>query len=102
MFPQPFCGHQWLENLPVIERALEVWPSLKLYLDAVHRKELPNLKTASFDTIDAAHNDSLTITKMHFFMTVARIFDPFMRKYQTDEPVMPFFGKDLAGYHLLA
>lgn len=29
-------------------------------------------------------------------MAVARTFDPFMRKYQTDEPVMPFFGKDLA------
>ncbi|XP_046874041.1 uncharacterized protein LOC124466288 isoform X2 [Hypomesus transpacificus] len=96
VFPQPFCGHRWLENLPVIERALAVWPSLQLYLDAVHRKELPNPKTASFDTIEAAHNDPLTITRMHFFMTVARTFDPFMRKYQTDEPVMPFFGKDLA------
>ncbi|KAK7120029.1 hypothetical protein R3I94_020148 [Phoxinus phoxinus] len=33
---------------------------------------------------------------MHFFMTLARTFHPFMKKYQTDEPVMPFFGKDLA------
>lgn len=96
VFPQPFCGHRWLENLPVIERALAVWPSLKLYLDAVHKKELPNPKTASFDTIEAAHNDPLTITRMHFVMTVARTFDLFMRRYQTDEPVMPFFGKDLA------
>ncbi|ROL53295.1 hypothetical protein DPX16_23240 [Anabarilius grahami] len=96
VFPQPFCGHRWLENLPVIERALAVWPSLNLYLDAVHRKELPNPKTASFDTIEAAHNDPLTIAKMHFFMTVARTFDPFTRKYQTNKPVMPFFGKDLA------
>ncbi|XP_048046597.1 uncharacterized protein LOC125268444 isoform X2 [Megalobrama amblycephala] len=96
VFPQPFCGQRWLENLPVIERALAVWPSLKLYLDALHRKELPNPKKASFDTIETAHNDPLTIAKMHFFMTVARTFDPFMRKYQTNEPVMPSFGKDLA------
>ncbi|XP_072568863.1 uncharacterized protein [Paramormyrops kingsleyae] len=34
--------------------------------------------------------------KMHFFMTVARTFHPFMKKYQTDESVMPFLGKDLA------
>ncbi|XP_072562663.1 uncharacterized protein [Paramormyrops kingsleyae] len=34
--------------------------------------------------------------KMHFFMTVARTFHPFMKMYQTDEPVMPFLGKDLA------
>lgn len=36
-FPKPFCGHRWLENLPVIERALAVWPSLMLYVDAVHK-----------------------------------------------------------------
>lgn len=37
VFPQPFCGHRWLENLPVIERALAVWPSLKLYLEAMQK-----------------------------------------------------------------
>lgn len=37
LFPKPFCGHRWLENLPVAERALDVWPSLILYVDAVHK-----------------------------------------------------------------
>lgn len=41
VLPQPFCGHRWLDNLPAIEWALAVWPSM-LYLDTVHRKELPN------------------------------------------------------------
>ncbi|KAL6457747.1 hypothetical protein MHYP_G00329770 [Metynnis hypsauchen] len=96
LFPKPFCGHRWLENLPVVERALAVWPCLILYVDAVLKKQLPNPKTASFDTIEAALKDPLIIAKMHFFMTVARTFHPFMKKYQTDEPVMPFLGKDLA------
>ncbi|KAG5272523.1 hypothetical protein AALO_G00166480 [Alosa alosa] len=96
LFPKPFCGHRWLENLPVVERALEVWPSLMLYMDAVHKKQLPNPKTASFDTIEAAIKDPLTTAKMHFFMTLARTFHPFMKKYQTDEPVMPLLAKDLA------
>lgn len=96
LFPKPFCGHRWLENLPVVERALEVWPSLLLYVDAVHKKMLPNPKTASFDTIEAAIKDPLTTAKMQFFMSVARTFHPFMKKYQTDEPVMPFLAKDLA------
>ncbi|KAL6471512.1 hypothetical protein MHYP_G00201620 [Metynnis hypsauchen] len=96
VFPKPFCGHRWLENLPVVERSLAVWPSLMLYVDAVLKKQLPNPKTASFDTIEAALKDPLIIAKMHFFMTVARTFHPFMKKYQNDEPVMPFLGKDLA------
>ncbi|XP_060788897.1 uncharacterized protein LOC132893778 isoform X2 [Neoarius graeffei] len=95
-FPKPFCGHRWLENLPVIEQALEVWPSLMLYMDAVHKKQLPNPKMSSFDTIEAAIKDPLMTAKMHFFMTVARTFHPFMKKYQTDEPMMPFLAKDLA------
>ncbi|KAL7824939.1 hypothetical protein SRHO_G00342960 [Serrasalmus rhombeus] len=96
LFPKPFCGHRWLENLPVVERALAAWPSLMLYVNAVFKKQLPNPKTASFDTIEAALKDPLIIAKMHFFMTVARTFHPFMKKYQTDEPVMPFLGKVLA------
>ncbi|XP_070400940.1 uncharacterized protein [Nothobranchius furzeri] len=57
LFPLPFCGHRWVENLPVAERAIEVWPKLKEYVKAVHRKELPNPGTSSFDTIQAANED---------------------------------------------
>lgn len=96
VFPLSFCGHWWLENLPVAERALVVWPSLLLYMDAFKRKELPNLRTASFDTIEAALKEPLILAKLQLFMTVARTFTPFLKKYQTDEPVMPYLGKDLA------
>ncbi|XP_049922950.1 uncharacterized protein LOC126404033 isoform X1 [Epinephelus moara] len=96
IFPLPFCGHRWIENLPVVERAIEVWPSLQEYMDAVRRKKLPNPGTASFDTIEAALKDPLILAKLEFYMTVARTFNPFLKRYQTDEPVMPFFSKDLA------
>lgn len=42
VFPLSFCGHRWVENLPVVERALAVWPSLLLYMEAVKMKKLPN------------------------------------------------------------
>ncbi|XP_050974815.1 uncharacterized protein LOC127170690 isoform X1 [Labeo rohita] len=96
IFPLSFCGHRWLENQPVIERALEVWPSLTKYIDAVRRKQLPNPGTASFDTVEDAMKDTLTEAKLHFSLTVARLFSPFLKKYQTDEPVMPFLSNDLA------
>ena len=52
--------------------------------------------SASFDTLAAAHKDALILAKMHFYAAVARTFSPFMKSYQTDEPVLPFFARDLA------
>ena len=31
-FPLPFCGHRWLENKQVAERALEIWPHITTYM----------------------------------------------------------------------
>ncbi|XP_030196025.1 uncharacterized protein LOC115548177 isoform X1 [Gadus morhua] len=95
VFPLPFCGHRWIENLPVVERAIEVWPSLVTYVDAVRTKKVPNPGTASFDTIEAAKQDPLILPKLQFFMAISRTFTPFLTKYQTDAPVMPFLCKDL-------
>lgn len=36
------------------------------------------------------------VPKLQFFRSVAQLFDPFLRKYHTEEPVMPFLEKDLA------
>lgn len=96
LFPLAFCGHRWLENLPVVERALAIWSSMLVYTNAVKTKELPHPGTASFDVIEDARKDPLTLPKLQFFRSVAQLFDPFLRKYQTEEPVMPFLGKDLA------
>ncbi|XP_040917268.1 uncharacterized protein LOC121197645 [Toxotes jaculatrix] len=95
-FPLAFCGHRWLENLPVVERALEIWPYMLLYTNAVRTKELPHPGTASFDVIEDAQKDPLALPKLQFFRSVAQLFDPFLKKYQTEEPVMPYLGKDLA------
>ena len=29
VFPKAYCGHRWLENIPVIQRLLEILPYLK-------------------------------------------------------------------------
>ncbi|XP_022076088.2 uncharacterized protein LOC127535448 isoform X2 [Acanthochromis polyacanthus] len=95
-FPLPFCGHRWLENLPVVERALELWPSVTMYMDAVRTKRLPNPGTSSFDTLEAAQKDPLIMPKLHFYLAVIRTFSPFLTTYQTDQPMMPFLVNDLA------
>nr|XP_055062823.1 uncharacterized protein LOC129445852 [Misgurnus anguillicaudatus] len=95
-FPKTFCGHRWLENLPVVERALEIWPSVTMYIDAVRKKKLPNPGTASYDTLEVAEKDPLFLAKLHFYMAITRTFSPFLTFYQTDVPVIPFLAKDLA------
>ncbi|XP_051950061.1 uncharacterized protein LOC127620838 [Xyrauchen texanus] len=94
-FPLPFCGHRWIENVPVAERAVQVWPMVMMYVDAVKQKKLPNPSTASYDTIEAAQADPLMIAKLQFFLAISRTFSLFLTNYQTDEPVLPFFAKDL-------
>lgn len=39
-FPLKFCGHRWLENEPVLTRALEVWDRVIKYVEAVVAKYL--------------------------------------------------------------
>ncbi|KAL6459284.1 hypothetical protein MHYP_G00327560 [Metynnis hypsauchen] len=95
VFPLPFCGHRWLENLPAIERAVEVWPSIVKYVDLVKTKKLPNPGSSSYDTIAVARMDPLLLAKFHFFMAISRVFQPFLTKYQTDAPMMPFLWNDL-------
>lgn len=95
IFPLPFCGHRWIENLPVVSRAIEMWPTVEMYVDAVSQKKLPAPRTLSYDCLAAARQDPLILAKFHFYMAIARAFTPFLTKYQTDEPVLPFISQDL-------
>ncbi|RXN05329.1 hypothetical protein ROHU_033474 [Labeo rohita] len=61
----------------------------------VTQKNLPNPRTSSYDCLAVARNDPLIMAKFHFFMALSRTFTPFLTKYQTDEPVLPFISQDL-------
>lgn len=95
-FPLAFCGHRWVENVPVAERAIEVWPALQLYVNAAEKKKIATPSTASYDTLVAALKDPFILAKLHFFLAVARSFNPFLTKFQTDEPVLPFLARELS------
>ncbi|KAK0155260.1 hypothetical protein N1851_002394 [Merluccius polli] len=96
-FPLPLCGHRWIENVPVAERAIQVWPMVRLYVGAVRQKKLPNPSIPhSYDTVEAAQADPLIIAKLQFFLAISRTFSHFLTNYQTDEPFLPFFANDLS------
>ena len=39
--------------------------------------------------------DPLTVTKLEFFISVAKQLQPFLLKFQTDAPMAPFLGQSL-------
>ena len=40
-------------------------------------------------------NDTLTTAKLQFFLFVAGILQPFLKLYQTDQPMIPFMYNDI-------
>ncbi|KAJ8894616.1 hypothetical protein PR048_007280 [Dryococelus australis] len=69
-----FCKHSWLENVPAVEGALEMWGDLKeIYRRSRKRKPFNN----------------------KFFLSVVKLLQPFLTKFQNDLPFLPFLAVDL-------
>ena len=47
VFPQQFCGHKWLEDKKVAERALEIWPNITAYVTETLKIPTSQIPTAS-------------------------------------------------------
>ena len=90
-----FC-FRWVEDKPVSERLLELWPSIvKMvnYWEGLPKSKRPSSK--SYVNVFSAVNDNLTPVKLHFFSFVASIFQPFLVKNQSNKPMVPFVHDDL-------
>ena len=95
LLPMKFCGHRWLENVPVCERALALWPSIEAFVTAVKEKKIANPGNKSFAVVKEATTDLLIKCKLCFFQFVAGHLLPFLTLYQTDKPMVMFLGSDL-------
>ena len=42
LFPKQFCSYRWVENVTVVERALEMWPHVKQYVTSVKKGKVVN------------------------------------------------------------
>ncbi|RXN18476.1 LIM homeobox Lhx6 [Labeo rohita] len=94
-FPLDFCSHQWLENVEVAEHALQILPSLKIYIKAAKAKTITEPSSKSFKTAQMIVQDDLFQAKLNFFLMVALEITPFLKLYQTDKPMLPFMSGDL-------
>ena len=92
-FPLKFCHHRWLENLPVAQRALEMRPSLILYVQKIAGKVVPNPGTSSFAVMQDFAEGQLAVAKLFTFVCIAQQVPPFLVKYQSDRPLTPFWQR---------
>lgn len=99
-FPLQFCATRWIEDVAVAERALDIWDAVCNYVTAVSsgpKSKIP--KSASYMTISKAVNDPLVLAKLHVFVATAKCLSPFLKRFQSDKPMVPFLAKEL--YQLL-
>jgi hypothetical protein len=92
LFPKKCCQVRWLANADVANRAIEVLPHVKKFVD--NMKKLPNNLTCR--NVSKACADPLSIAKLAFFASVASMFESFLRKYQTAQPMIVFLYDDIA------
>lgn len=90
-----FAAHRWVENVPVLERLLEVLPSLKKYIAAGQKKFYTDLQTKSFGILNSEYVDPLLATKLNFALTIAKQIQLFLTIYLGDQPLLPFLVTDL-------
>lgn len=96
VFGLQFCSTRWVEDVPVAERAIAIWPNIVKYVNETLKKTKKNIPTvASFITVRDFTRDPLVITKLQVFISTAKIVTNFLKKYQTDAPMLPFMAADL-------
>ena len=94
LFPLKFCAHRWVENVPVVQRVIDIWPNIKVYIHKVFQGIYPHPKTASYGTVVSCTKDPLMMVKFLAFLSIAKLVLPFLVTYQTDKPMMPFIAED--------
>jgi hypothetical protein len=94
-FPLKFCKCRWLENAAPAERAVELLPHAVAYCSEV-KKQKKEPSCQSYKVILSMLGDPLIKAKLQFYAAVARQMEPFLQKYQTDAPMLPFLATDLS------
>jgi len=75
-----------IEVLENIQKIVKFWEKLP-------KSKRPNSK--SYVNVKSSLEDSLVLAQLHFFSYVAGIVEPFLKKFQTDKPMIPFLFFEL-------
>ncbi|KAH9364787.1 hypothetical protein HPB48_011803 [Haemaphysalis longicornis] len=94
-FPLNFAAHRWVQNVPVIERAITLWGGGQKYVACAKKKVVNLPKCASFIQLSDFCQDPLLLAKLKFALGIAMILKPFLTEYQLDKPLVFLLKRDL-------
>ena len=96
-FPKKICSHRLVENVPVAERAMDIWPNIEKFVEAAKLGNIKLPKNKLFKVVADSVVYSLFLVRFHVFLSVAKLVTPFLTVYQTDLPMVPLLCSDLKG-----
>ena len=82
--------------MQVAERLIDIWPYIKLVInfwEQQQKSKRPDPK--SYNVVVKSVNDQLTVAKLSLFIYIVGILKPYLKKYQTDLPMIPYMYDDL-------
>ena len=87
---------RWLENKKVADRLIELRDNIRQpskFWDKFPKSKQPQSK--SYENVQEVISGPFTLAKLKFFSFVSDIVEPFLKKYQSDKPMIPFMYEDL-------
>ena len=96
VFPLSFCTTRRVEDKKVAERLISIWPSIVKIVnhwDSLPKSKYPSCKPYEF-VVNAVKNE-LSLARLQFFNYLTGMFEPFLKLYQTDTPMLPQMNGDL-------
>ena len=68
-FPKPFCATRWLDDMPVAQRAIDIWSSITKYVVETMKKLKSKIPTCeSFKVVSECVNNAFILAKLEFLV----------------------------------
>ena len=98
LFPHGFSPTRWVENDVVADRGIQIWNVIvKLIKFILKKLESYGPKDNKlFDNLEQHYNNPLIKVKLHLFKDIAFILHEFLVTFQSDNPMAPFVGMEIA------
>lgn len=94
-FPLKFCSVRWVENVSVAQRALDILPQLRIFIQKAEAKKIePDTKTY-ISVKEMLKCQELLEAKLGFFISVASELQGFLLRFQTSKPMAPFLYEEM-------
>ena len=90
-----FCGHRWCENKKCAEKAeslIKGYQKFVTHVFILKKNWNRDGKNKTFIVLKKMIHDLLIPAKLKFFKMVSHKLNAFLRGFQTDSPMVPFFS----------